>query len=147
MHACNCSLDPEVGKELLKEHMINETRMYTWKRRTKFTFLKYCVWHIFIHIEALITHKRHIQKRNSPKNQNTTWRIKSTYLFKTEGGGDSRWSSITPSHKQLIAWSKRPFLETNFFLRFLVRLSGNNRSRVISMGDFGPTASNFCYDF
>ena len=53
----------------------------------------------------------------------------------------------TPSHKQLIPESERPFLEINFFLRFSVRLSGNNRSRVISMGDFGPTASNFCYDF
>ena len=53
----------------------------------------------------------------------------------------------TPSHKQLIPGSERPFLETNFFLRFSVRLSGNNRSRVISMGDFSPTASNFCYDF
>ena len=54
---------------------------------------------------------------------------------------------ITPSYKQLILGSERPFLETNFFLHFSVRLSGNNRSWVISMGDFGPTASNFCYDF
>ena len=53
----------------------------------------------------------------------------------------------TPSHKQLIPGSERPFLETNFFLRFSVRLSGNECSRVISMGDFGPTASNLRYDF
>ena len=55
--------------------------------------------------------------------------------------------SGTPSHKQLIPESERPFLEINFFLRFSVRLSGNNRSQVISMGDFGPIASNLCYDF
>ena len=53
----------------------------------------------------------------------------------------------TPSHKQLIPGSERPFLETHFFLHFSVRLSGNECSRVISMGKFGPTASNLRYDF
>ena len=53
----------------------------------------------------------------------------------------------TPSYKQLIPGSERPFLETYFFLRFSLRLSGKKRSQVISIANFGPTASNFGYDF
>ena len=52
----------------------------------------------------------------------------------------------TPSLKQLIPGSEGPFLETCFFLHFSLRLSGNNCSRVISMGNFGPTASNLRYE-
>ena len=51
----------------------------------------------------------------------------------------------TPSYKQLIAGSERPFLGTYFFFRFSPRLSENHHSRVISMGDFGPTASILHY--
>ena len=53
----------------------------------------------------------------------------------------------TPSYKQLILGSEQPFFETYFFLHFSLRLSGNNHSRVISMGKFGPTTSDFGYDF
>ena len=53
----------------------------------------------------------------------------------------------TPSYKEPIPGSEQPFLETYFFLHFLPRLSGNDRSRVISMANFGPTASNLRYDF
>ena len=56
-------------------------------------------------------------------------------------------AQFTPSLKQLIPGSEGPFLETCFFLHFSLRLSGNNCSRVISMGNFGPTASNLRYDF
>ena len=52
----------------------------------------------------------------------------------------------TPSLKQLIPGSEGPFLETYFFGHFSLRLSGNNCSRVISMGNFGPTASNLRYE-
>ena len=52
---------------------------------------------------------------------------------------------VTPSYKQLILGSERPFFETYFILHFSLRLSGNNRSRVISMAKFGPAASNFDY--
>ena len=52
----------------------------------------------------------------------------------------------TPSLKQLIPGSEGPLLETCFFLHFSLRLSGNNCSRVISMGNFGPTASNLRYE-
>ena len=55
--------------------------------------------------------------------------------------------SFTPSYKEPIPGSEQPFLETYFFLHFLPRLSGNDRSRVISMANFGPTASNLRYDF
>ena len=53
---------------------------------------------------------------------------------------------LTPSLKQLIPGSEGPFLETYFFGHFSLRLSGNNCSRVISMGNFGPTASNLRYE-
>ena len=52
----------------------------------------------------------------------------------------------TPYLKQLKPGSERPFLETCFFLHFSLRLSGKNYSRVISMGNFGPTASNLRYE-
>ena len=53
--------------------------------------------------------------------------------------------SFTPSYKQLIPGSERPFLGTFFFFRFSPRLSENHHSWVISMGDFGPTASILHY--
>ena len=53
----------------------------------------------------------------------------------------------TPSYKQLIPGSERPFRETYFFLHFSLRLSGNNHSWVISIAKFGPTTSDFGYDF
>ena len=54
---------------------------------------------------------------------------------------------LTPSYKQLIPGSERPFRETYFFLHFSLRLSRNNHSRVISIAKFGPTTSDFGYDF
>ena len=52
----------------------------------------------------------------------------------------------TPSLKQLIPASEQPFLETCFFLHISLRLSGKNYFRGVSMGNFGPTASNLCYE-
>ena len=47
----------------------------------------------------------------------------------------------TPSYKEPILGSK-----TYFFFCFLPRLSGNDRSWVISIANFGPTAFNLRYD-
>jgi hypothetical protein len=47
----------------------------------------------------------------------------------------------TPSYKEPILGSK-----TYFFFCFLPRLSGNDRSWVISNANFGPTAFNLRYD-
>ena len=62
-------------------------------------------------------------------------------------GGPLRVNAPTPSYKEPIPGSEQPFLETYFFLHFLLRLSRNEQSRVISIANFGPTASNLCYDF
>ena len=45
-----------------------------------------------------------------------------------------------------LLWVGSPSLKM-FFDHFIQRLGGINRSQVSSMRKFGPTASNFCYDF
>ena len=65
-------------------------------------------------------------------------------LWHARAGRERPWH--TPSLKQLIPGSEGPFLETYFFGHFSLRLSGNECSRVISMGNFGPTASNLRYE-
>ena len=52
---------------------------------------------------------------------------------------------LTPSYKQLIPGSERLSLGTYFFFRFSPRLSENHHSQVISIANFGPTATIWRY--
>ena len=45
---------------------------------------------------------------------------------------------VTPSYKQLIQGSERPFLGTYFFFCFSLRLSENHLSQVISIANLAP---------
>ena len=53
----------------------------------------------------------------------------------------------TPSYEKTILGSKQPVSGIKFFCRFSLRLSENNRSRVMFIAKFGPTASDFGYEF
>ena len=53
---------------------------------------------------------------------------------------------FTPSYKKTILGSKQPVSGIKFFCRFSLRLSENNRSRIMFIAKFGPTASDFGYE-
>ena len=53
---------------------------------------------------------------------------------------------VTPSYEKTILGSKQPVSGIKFFCCFSLRLSENNRSRVMFIAKFGPTASDFGYE-
>ena len=56
------------------------------------------------------------------------------------------WGLRTPSYEKTILGSKQPVSGIKFFCRFSLRLSENNRSRIMFIAKFGPTASDFGYE-
>ena len=55
-------------------------------------------------------------------------------------------SHSTSSYKKTILGSRQPVSGIKFFCRFSLRLSEKNRSRVMFIAKFGPTASDFGYE-
>ena len=59
--------------------------------------------------------------------------------------GKDKYPQVTPSYKKTILGSKQPISGIKFFCRFSLRLSENNRSQVMFIAKFGPTACDFGY--
>ena len=56
------------------------------------------------------------------------------------------WKLLTPIYNTSILVTKKPVSGIIFFGHFLVRLSGNERSLVVSMGSFCWARSNYGYE-